>query len=412
VNMSEKFEMKVAFIFMHPFSESMGSFVRLRELTLGLSKLCVDCYIFTPYEQSFDISSNVHVVSVSKFLTNSGLAKTFYKLSKLLYYSKAFPNLFSKTELQSNRVVTKLVRRLAQLILDKGIDIIQVEQDAVLPIGIALKKETNLPLIADIHNISSEELVAAGILENTSNEFFDLQDMTKNCLSETDHVVVVSECMRDYVISNYSLKSADVSVVPPGGRLGMDNSVVEKRSKPTKVVYAGLVAYREHVDLFVKSIPFVLEQASDVQFYITNKGEAIKNIKQLSSKLNVNPKFFWYDTYEMVTGFLSSCHVGVLPSSDDVARKMGTPVKLFTYMTVGLPIVANKIGGWSKIIQDEDVGLLTNNDPKDFAEAISNLLNDKKLRTEMSFRALAAIEEKYNWDKSSESLVKIYEHFV
>ena len=404
--------MKIAFVFLHPFSESMGSVVRVKELALSLGKTGVEVYIFTPYARSYDLFTNVHVISASEFINTTGFSKLVYKISKLLYYNRVFPNLFSKNEAQPNRILAHMIKALAKLIEKKNIDLIQIEQDATLPIGIGLKRETGLPLLVDIHNISSEELVAAGILEKKSATFLALQGAIKNGLSEADHAIVVSEFMHDYVINNYGLPSAKVSVVPPGGRPLVDESVIKKRTKPAKVVYAGLVAYREHVDLFVKSMPFISRKFSDAQFHITNKGEAIKNIKQLAGELGVNPEFFWYDSYDAVNSFLSLCHVGVLTSSDDIARRMGTPAKLFNYLSLGLPVVANDIGCWSKIIQDERVGLLTSDNPEDFAETVNTLLSDESLRVELSHKALAAVTEKYNWDKSSESLVKVYESFI
>ena len=404
--------MKAAFVYMHPFSESMGSFVRLRELALGLSKLGVECYIFVPYEKSFDLASNIHVISFSNFLNSSGLAKAVYRLSKLLYYSKAFPNLFSKTDIRSNKIMAQFIARLAKQFVTHDIDVIQVEQDAAIPFGIGLKEETGIPLIADLHNISSEELVSAGVIDRTGNLFSSLQDMTKKRLAEVDHVLVVSEDMKDYAVTNYNCKRTNVSVIPPGGRLLFDKSVLETRDMPAKIVYAGLVAHREHVDLFVNSMPFVLSQVPHAQFFITNKGEAIRNIKQLSTKIGVSPEFFWYNDYDRANIFFSSCHLGVLPSSNDVARKMGTPAKLFNYLSVGLPVVANDIGGWTDIIKEHDIGLLVSDDPEDFGEALVNLLKSPKTLQDYAINAMELIATKYNWDNSASTLAKIYPNYT
>jgi glycosyltransferase involved in cell wall biosynthesis len=400
--------MRVAFVFLHPFSESMGSVVRVRELSLSLEKCGVEAYIITPYERSFDLSSGVHVVSMSDLVNAAGLSRVLYRLTRFFYYNKAFPNLFSKNELQSNMIMVKIVRRIAKLLVNKDIDIVQVEQDVALPIGVALRRETKLPLVVDLHNISSEELVAAGVLEKGGGEFLALQERTKGYLAEADRVVVVSECMQDYVVDNYGLKVSDVCVVPPGGRCGVDKAVAERRVKPVKVVYGGLVAYREHVDLFVRSMPFVVEGDEGVQFYITNKGEAVGEVKKLARGLGVNPVFFWYDSYETANKFLSSCHVGVLPSSNDVARRMGTPAKLFNYMSVGLPVVANDIGGWTEIIRKERVGLVTSDDPRDFGEALVSVANDPKAMLEYAFNGLELIKTKYNWDNSALTLLATY----
>lgn len=391
----------------------MGSVVRVRELALSLGRSGVEAFIITPYERCFDLSSNVHVVSGGgSFSHFIGLSKQFYGFSKYLYYSRVFPHLYSKFESQLSKVLPGLVNRIAEFVLNEKVDVIQVEQDATLPIGISLKEATGLPLVADIHNLSSEELVASGSLEKDGEAFLEMQNSTARSFSQADHLVVVSEQMRDYVVHNYGVSCDDISVVPPGGRPIVDGTALKKREEPFKVVYAGLVAPRGHTDLFVRSIPFVKKQESPVQFFITDKGEAVGRVKKLTRNLGVAPKFFWYDDYDMVNSFLSSCHLGVLCSSEDLARQMGTPAKLFTYMSAGLPVVANDVGGWSSIIQEEKAGLLTKNTPEDFALAINELLSDYHLRTELSYNALNAVTEKYNWDKSRESLVKVYESFA
>lgn len=400
--------MKVALIFLHPFSESMGSVVRVRELSISLGNYGTEVYILTPYERTFDLSPHVHVVSMSELVNITGLSRFLYRLTRFFYYNRVFSSVFSEKKSYLNDVVVRVVRRVARLINRLGVDIIQVEQDVALPIGVGLKKETSLPLIVDLHNITSEELVAAGVLRKGTDRFLMLQRGIGEYLAECDGVVVVSEYMREYVLGNYGLSSDMVWVVPPGGRVYADEEVVKRRVRPIKVVYAGLVAYRERVDLFVRSMPFVRGYDGTVRFYITNKGEMIKSIKKLAEKLGVNPVLFWYDDYGVFNRFLSGCHVGVLPSSDDTARRMGTPVKLFGYMSVGLPIVANDIGGWSSIIRQGKVGFLTSDDPREFGEAIVNLISDSKLMEEFAISGLELVRTRYNWDNSARVLLEVY----
>jgi len=404
--------MKVAFVFLHPFSESMGSVIRVMELSLSLEKYEVEVFILTPFERSFDLSANVHVISMDNVFSRFGFSRGLYRLSRFFYYNKIFPTLFSKRGLRSGKVLSGFLRKVADFLYENGVDIVQVEQDVALPVGVLLKDVTGLPLVVDLHNISSEELVAAGVLERGRDGFLGLQRRTGELLGEADWVVVVSELMEEYVVDNYGLSRACVGVVPPGGRIFVDEAVVERRVKPIKVAYAGLVAYRERVDLFVKSMPFVKDFDDTVRFYITDKGEALKGIKRLAEGLGVCPSFFWFDDYRLVNKFLSTCHVGVLPSSDDLARKMGTPLKLFNYMSVGLPVVANDIGGWTEIIRREGIGLLTSDDPKEFSEVLISVISDSKIMCEYAANGLKLVKNKYNWDNSARMLLGVYEELV
>jgi len=78
-------------------------------------------------------------------------------------------------------------------------------------------------------------------------------------------------------------------------------------------------------------------------------------------------------------------------------------------MSVGLPIVANYVGGWSKIIRDEGVGVVTGGSPEKFAEGIIRLLSNKEFSRKCGQRALNLVREKYNWNVSANILKGVYE---
>jgi glycosyltransferase involved in cell wall biosynthesis len=400
--------LKVGFIFLHPFASSLGSTVRIRELTAHLSKFNVESFILTPYEKNQILSKGVEVVSVAGLLQKYGLSKYFYNLSKFLYYNSFFIKYFLTSKIVQSRFAKSNASSIVKALKRHHVKILQVEQDFALAIGIEVKKRTGLPLIADLHNITSEELVATGAIKPNGKEYRKLQDMLKNNLAEADAVVVVSDLMKEYVVKNYATPTNVVYVVPPGAE---PREITRNASDHPKVVYSGLVTFREHVNLFVESMPIIKERIKDVEFFITDKGEDIKKIKKLSRQLKVNPIFFWYPTTENFKSFLFSCDVAVLPSSGDLARRMGTPVKLFEYLSAGLPVVANNVGSWTNIIRKSNVGLLTPDNPTDFAEAVSSLLENQLLRKQLSFNALKAIKYKYNWDLSAKALVDLYENF-
>jgi glycosyltransferase involved in cell wall biosynthesis len=397
--------MRVAFIFLHPFAGSLGSTIRLRELATHLTKYEVESIIFTPYEKNQTISQGVNVISVGGTLHKLGLAAYVYRFSKFAYYNQFFIKYF----LTSNKMQTKIAKNNASPIIkalkQSNAQIIQVEQDFAIPTAIEVKKKSGLPLIADLHNITSEELVASGAIKRDSNEFHKLQEMLKNNLAQVNEVIVVSNSMKDYIVTNYAIPPEHVHIVPPGGN---SRELTKKVSAHPKVVYSGMVAYREYVDLFVKSMPLIKEKIEDAEFYITNKGEDLKKIKRLAKKLHVAPFFFWYPKKEDFTNFLSSCDIAVLPSSSDLAREMGTPAKLFDYLSVGLPVVANDVGAWSSIIDSEKVGILTKDNPHDFADAIINLINNPGKRQKFSNNALNLVKDRYNWDSSSQALLQTF----
>jgi glycosyltransferase involved in cell wall biosynthesis len=396
---------KVAFIFLHPFSGSLGSTVRVRELTSSLSQFGVESYILTPYEKSKSISENVNVVSIGGIIQDLGLSNYFYRISKMAYY-----NPFLVKHLILSHKFQKITSRISESILNAirklDVDLVQIEQDFSLFVSLEVKKKTAVPFLIDLHNITSEELVSTKTIDRRSKEFDALQMLLSEGLQQIESIIVVSDEMKNYVVANFNISPNKVIVVPPGGRERTQK--IEKKVLPKKVVYSGLLSYREHSDLFLKSMPKINRLAKNTEFYLTRKGGKLKEMQMLAKALGVKPNFYWFSKVNEFYDFLSTCNIGILPSSNDLARQMGTPVKLFDYFSVGLPVVANDVGTWTKIIKDEKVGIVTEDNPSDFGAAVLELIENKEFCLECGFKGLDLVKRKYNWDISAQILFNEY----
>jgi len=398
----------IAIIFPHPLTGSLGSFRRVEEIATSLgTRLKARINIYTPYERKGrTLTGTSNVVPIPSYVSALGLNDVAYRMSKYMYYNRVLSRKLLIKSLELSRFL--LSEKTREALSRDEVNAIQAEQDISLPLALKLGEELGIPVVADLHNISAEELVGAGILARNDGVYVELQRRVRESLSNAERVCVVSEAMRNYVRSHYDVPANRILLVPPGGRLR--HEIVSRKRQINKVVFSGTVAYREHVDLFVESLPYIREEMPEAEFYATRKGEDLSKITRLCRRLNVLMHWVWFPDEEDLFSFLCKCAVGVLPSSSDVARVMGTPIKLFDYMSVGLPVVANHVGGWSELIEQENIGILANDDPKDLARAILRLLKDEDLRTKLSHNALEAVREKYNWDRSVEPLAKFYEN--
>lgn len=401
-------ELIIAIIFPHPLTGSLGSFRRVEEIATSLrARLKARINIYSPYERKGrTLPGMSNVVPIPSYVSALGLSDIAYRMSKRMYYNRVLSRKLLIKSLKLSRFL--LFEKTRETLIRDEVNAIQAEQDISLPLALKLGDELNIPVVADLHNISAEELVGAGVLARNDEVYVELQRRVRECLLNAERVCVVSEAMRNYVRSNYDVPANRILLVPPGGRLR--HGIVSRKQRSKKVVFSGTISYREHVDLFMKSLPFIREEIPKAEFYATRKGEDLNRIMRFCRRLNVSVNWVWFSDEKDLFSFLCECAVGVLPSSSDAARVMGTPVKLFDYMSVGLPVVANRVGGWSELIEQENIGTLTNDDPKDFAKAILRLLEDEDLRTKLSHNALEAVREKYNWERSVEPLAKFYEN--
>jgi len=85
-----------------------------------------------------------------------------------------------------------------------------------------------------------------------------------------------------------------------------------------------------------------------------------------------------------------------------------TPMKIYTYMASGVPIVATKLLTHTQVL-DEDSAVLVATKPQEMADGITKLMEDSDLGRELAARAERVVRENYSKEKYLEKLHQAYE---
>jgi glycosyltransferase involved in cell wall biosynthesis len=397
--------MNVRFVVTHLSHGSPGSFYRPYEFAKQLISQGINAKIFTPSEEDVKNITDVPMISLPNFGQKLKISNFGYHGIRKFVYSKFLSPIIPYDKLLlslSNKISNSLEKSL-----DIHPDILQGEQEVGALASIKVGKKLGIPVTVDIHNIWPEELASTGHIKRNSTVFKNLMNIEQKIVENADHVIVVNDFMKNYIMSNFKVDDDKLTIIPPGGEIIHQNheKINHFRFMNKKIVYSGLVNPREHVDLFIKSIPEISKKHSNIKFVVAEKGESINEIKNLCKKLSVNPDFYWFESRNKARSLLKECYVATLPSKNDIGRKLGTPLKLLEYMSNGLPVVANDVNSWCDIIREEKIGILTKDDPKDFAAGINSLIEDEKMYTRMQTNMINLMNKKFSWKLHVEQLL-------
>ena len=113
-------------------------------------------------------------------------------------------------------------------------------------------------------------------------------------------------------------------------------------------------------------------------------------------------------SYEELNLYLAASDVLLLPFKKTIATDSIWPSKLNDYLAVGRPVVGTKMRILEPIFQEYQVGLLTKDDPQEFAEGCLRVLDDTPLRRQMGANARALAEGDLSWERLVDRLEEFY----
>lgn len=89
------------------------------------------------------------------------------------------------------------------------------------------------------------------------------------------------------------------------------------------------------------------------------------------------------------------------------------PIKMFEYMSAGIPVIASDFPKWRKMIGESDCGLCVNpRDPEAIARAIDYLITHPIEAQAMGERGRQNALSRYNWHHEGKKLVDLYQQLV
>lgn len=271
-----------------------------------------------------------------------------------------------------------------------GPDLIWCE--TVLPAAGAIKAvEQAIPVVADVHGLASAEYEEATASNGPDAKTLSrIKDAEERLCSNSFRVIVVSSPMKDYLVTAYGLSPDKVCVIPNGSDVRKEKA---KYSDPHKVVYGGILGAWEGIDVFLD----LAKMDRQHRFYLLGGGPLKKHVLTRIRREGIPVVYLGYLDYASAIERFTEMTVGIALIVNTLARRVASPVKIYDYLSCGLPVITSDVGEWSQMVSKNKCGYVTKSSE---AEEIMQCLHrfDRVTWEEMASNGVRLIERENNWN--------------
>ncbi|MEM2779991.1 MAG: glycosyltransferase [Candidatus Bathyarchaeia archaeon] len=360
----------------------------------------------TRYFNPCNFFSEVHVISLSDWDVNAE------KVQKLAGEGRLYIHPIGKLSRINMPFITfKVLLKLKML----KPNILRTYNPLHGFIGVIAGRILHIPTVISLHTEYDEERYFRKKLYGKESFLLDTLEriIEKIALSSAECVICVSQHVKKYA-ARYGAKKpiilynkvdlklfrADLDSVNAKRELGLEGKKV--------LLYVGRIDKQKNVGCLIRTVRELLNiSLKDVHLLLVGSGSEVKQLKRLASQINVQDKitFIGPVPHEKLPIYYAAADIYVHSSLFE-----GFGIPLIEALASGKPIVAGKVGAIPEIVEDAGILVFPLN-PKFFANAISKILQDENLRTEMSKKAKEKAT-KYDSNRLEKEEMKIYFNFL
>lgn len=297
-----------------------------------------------------------------------------------------------------------------RLLREQPFDVVHAHDWLVGYAAAGLKETWDVPVVATIH--ATEYGRHQGWLPGPMNKL--IHQVEWWLTYEARRVIVCSRYMRDELERIFALPADKLDVVPngvdvrdfavdPGEARAMRREVTGPRTR--MILYAGRLEYEKGVQTLLEALQEVRAQVGPTRLFVAGVGTYSEELRRevRRRKLGRHVRF---------TGFLADRELRLHFGAADVAvaPSIYEPFGLVAVeaMACGTPVVVGDTGGLREIVADGSGLSFTPEDAGELAEALTRVLTDRQLATELVQRGAARARDRYDWGAVARRTVEVY----
>lgn len=354
---------------------------------------------------SNDVSEeNINGIKVKRYVAT----RFDYKLSALAY---TFP-FYSIT----------MSKKIKDFIKRNRIEKLHIHDMRIAEAVFIANRSFKLSVVLDLHENRPEIMKYYPHLHKFPGKYLISTDRWKQkeeeFIKKADRVIVVTQQAANEIVDRVEVKKEKIVVVPNSVRKSfyqeseIDEAITNKYKDDFVVLYLGDTNLRRGLLTAIESSTKLSQEIENYKLVIVGSNTTDIILKDRSRELGLENyiDFEGWQELSLFPSYISSSSICISPLHRNLHHDTTYANKLFQYMSYGKPLLVSDAIAQKEIIQESKAGLVhLEKDVKDFTMKILDLYRDSKKSKTLGDNGKRFVEEKFSWEITSKSLVKLYE---
>lgn len=278
-----------------------------------------------------------------------------------------------------------------------------------------------LPFVFEVRDLWPQSIVAVGAAGVKSVLYRSLEQVANFLYRHADRIVVDGEAKRRQLVA-LGVPDEKTAVIRNGVSEDFcpepdSDDAREARERVRKehgfgqkfvVMYIGTLGMAHGLETVLHAAER-LRSHPEILFLIIGEGAEREQLLKKKEELHLpNVLFLRKQPREAIPSFLAAADVCLAPLRKREVFKTAIPSKMFEAMAAGKPVILGVEGEAKEILIDAQSGIpVPPEDPKEFADAVTLLHQDRHLREQMGRRGRFAVLDKYSRQQQAAAYVDL-----
>jgi len=305
------------------------------------------------------------------------------------------------------------IESINHLIQQNNYDLIHIQDCRLATIGLVLKDQWHLPLIATIHSIERKRYQ-----QTPPDDIDQIEQIERKLCNEAEQVIVCSQFMRQELHDHFGTQYDKINVIANGMKVKAREEYSPEKLEALRQQYApvrqklllfvGSATLEKGLLVLLRAMPRILAEHPNTRLLVV--GGYGDKIRSFAYELNVEKAidFLGYISDQQRDCLYQIVDAMIIPSLYEPFGRVALEAMAF-----GCNVIASRVGGLGEVVKHLENGLtIQPNDPQSIEHAVNLLFTNPVAAQQRRARALNELHTLYQWDMIATQTAQVYQAAV